>query len=62
MTDELLGLEEIAEIYRVAYRTARDSITKRKGFPPPIPGSTRKKPLWLREAVETYMRGEMTHA
>ena len=60
MTNDLLTLENIAEIYRVTYRTARDVVTKRRGFPKPVPGSTKKKPLWLRETIEAYVRGVTT--
>jgi hypothetical protein len=62
MTEDLLTLADIAEIYRVNYRTARDVITKKRSFPEPIPGSTKKKPLWLRETIKAYVRGELTHA
>jgi hypothetical protein len=57
MTDDLLTLDDIAQLYRVSYRTARDIITKRRSFPPPVPGSTKKKPLWLRETIEAFIRG-----
>jgi hypothetical protein len=62
MTNDLLTLDDIAQLYRVSYRTARDIITKRRSFPSPVPGSTKKKPLWLRETIEAYVRGELTHA
>jgi hypothetical protein len=62
LADDLLALDDIAGIYRVTYRTARDVVTKRRGFPKPVPGSTKKKPLWLRETIEAYVRGELTHA
>jgi hypothetical protein len=60
MTDDLLTIEDIAKLYRVSYRTARDVTTKNRGFPAPIPGSTRRKPLWLRETIEAYVRGGLT--
>ena len=62
MTDELLTTEDIAAMYRVSYRTARDIVTKRIGFPPPIPGSTRKKPLWIRSQVRAYIMGKQSRA
>lgn len=58
--NDLIDLHDIAEMYRVSYRTARDVTTKHPGFPPPVPGCTRKKPLWLRETIEAYIRGEIT--
>lgn len=61
MTDELLTTEDIAALYRVTYRTARDVIIKNPRFPKPIPSSTRRKPLWLRETIQAYVRGELTH-
>lgn len=56
MTDDLLTLEDIATLYRTSYRQARDVITKHPAFPAPIPGSTRRKPLWLRESILRYLR------
>lgn len=55
MNDTLLTLDEIAALYRVSYRFARDRITRRPDFPKPIPGCTRRKPLWLRQSVEDYI-------
>jgi hypothetical protein len=60
MTDQFLTLDDIAALYRVTRRYARDFITKNPRFPRPIPSSTRKTPLWLRETIEAYVRGELT--
>lgn len=66
MTDQLLDTQDIANVYRVSYKTARDTITKHPAFPARVPGSSSKKPLWLRSQVEAYMMGkkdsQMTHA
>ena len=35
MTNDLLTLHDIAEMYRVSYRQARDVITKHPSFPSP---------------------------
>lgn len=60
--NDLLTLEDVASVYRVTYRYARDVLVKKPDFPKPIPGSTRKNPLWLRDTLERYIRGELTHA
>lgn len=56
MTTDLLTLQDIADLYRVKYRFARDQLTKRPDFPKPIPGSSRKKPLWLVDTIQKYIR------
>jgi hypothetical protein len=56
MTEELLTLDDIAALYRISRTHARDTLTKKPGFPQRVPGSTRAKPLWLREAIMGYMR------
>ena len=55
MTIKLLSLDEVASMYRVTRRYARDSLVKTPGFPAPVPGSTRKNPLWLEEQLKQYM-------
>jgi len=54
---ELLNLDDIAALYRCSRRHARDVITKAVRFPAIAPGSTPRNPLWLRDDVETYIRG-----
>ena len=58
MTDELLTIQDIANLYRCDYRTARDVKVKLVGFPKPVPGSSPRIPLWLREDVRRFIRGE----
>jgi len=55
MTDELLDLNDIAELYRCTRRHARDVLTKLVGFPVVAPGSTQRNPLWLRVEVRAFM-------
>lgn len=55
---ELVSLSDIAEMYRVTRRYARDFLVKKPGFPPPANGSTRKNPVWLESSLRQYMRGE----
>lgn len=55
MTDELLTLDDIASMYRCGRRHARDVITKLIGFPVLAPGSTERKPLWLRTEVRAFL-------
>jgi hypothetical protein len=59
---DLLTLQDIADIYRTSYRQARDVVTKHPGFPKPIPASSSHRPLWLRETIEAFVRGELTHS
>jgi hypothetical protein len=56
MTEDLLTIDDIAKLYRVTRRYARDFLVKNPRFPKPIPLSTRKKPLWHRETIEAFVR------
>lgn len=55
MSEELLTLDEIAELYRCSRRHARDVIVKMVGFPEIAPGSTQRNPLWLRAEVKAFL-------
>ncbi len=55
MSEELLTLKEIAELYRCSYRHAMDVIVKQIGFPEIAPGSTSRNPLWLRVEVRAWL-------
>lgn len=55
MNEELLDLDDIAELYRCTRRHARDVLTKLVGFPMVAPGSTQRNPLWLRIEVRAFM-------
>lgn len=56
MTDELLNLADLAELYRCSRRHARDVITKLVGFPEIAPGSTPRNPLWVRVEITAFIR------
>lgn len=56
--NELLTLEDIAAMWHCSRRYARDTLTKLPGFPAPAPGSTVKKPVWLRGKVRAFYRGD----
>ena len=52
---ELLDLSDLADLYRCTRRHARDVLTKLVGFPDVAPGSTTRRPLWLRIEVRAFM-------
>jgi hypothetical protein len=54
----LLSLDDIAAMYRVSRRYARDFLTKKPEFPKPAPGSTKKKPLWTEDAIRSFLSPE----
>lgn len=56
LAESLLTIDQIASTFQVSRNFARDYLVKRPDFPKPIPGSTRKKPLWLRDRIEDFIR------
>ena len=58
MNDELLTIQDIADLFRCNYRTARDVKVKRIGFPKPSQGSSLRIPLWLRSEVRAFIHGK----
>lgn len=56
--DELVGLDDIAELYGCSRWKARDHIVKSPGFPNIVPGSSWKQPRWLASDVRRFLRGE----
>ena len=46
MTDELLDLSDIANLYRVSRRYARDVLVKSPGFPMPVLAISQKTRRW----------------
>lgn len=56
MGNELITLDDIAKMYRTSRRWARDVIVKTPGFPPIAPGSSPRKPLWLVEDIQDFLR------
>lgn len=53
--NDLLTLEDIAELHRCDVRRARDVIVKMDGHPAPAPGSTPRKKRWLRNEVRAFI-------
>jgi len=53
--DELLTADELAALYKVTRRQVLDVVVKAPGFPPIAPGTTRKKPRWLRTEVRRFL-------
>ena len=58
LKQEIITIDDIAKMYMVSRRYARDVLTKKPGFPPPANGSTKMKPIWLEEHLRQYMVGE----
>jgi len=56
---ELLDLDDVAAMWKCSRRHARDILTKLPEFPTPAPGSTIKRPVWLRSRVLAFAAGEM---
>ena len=52
----VMQITEIACLYRVPVRFARKHIVTAQGFPSPIPGSSQRKKLWPRHAVEHHAK------
>lgn len=57
---ELLNLDDIAALYRCTRNHARDVITKAQDWPSPVPGCTRRRPLWLATDVQKYLSKNCT--
>ena len=60
MSDELLTLSELADLYRCSRRHARDVIVKLVGFPEIAPGSTPRNPLWIRAEIRAFIHRKAT--
>lgn len=57
----VMQITEIACLYRVPVRFARKHIVTAQGFPSPIPGSSQRKKLWPRHAVERHAQSAHVH-
>lgn len=55
--NDLMTVDEIAEMYRCSARHARDVLVRMKGFPAPAQGSGPKHRVWLRSAVRAFAAG-----
>lgn len=53
--NDLLTLDEIAEMHHCDSRRARDVIVRLPGFPAEAPTSTPRKRLWLRAEIRAYI-------
>ena len=51
----IMTLDDIAALFNVSRRVARDKITKEPGFPATVPGSTERKPMWAKATVMRYL-------
>lgn len=55
---ELMDLDDIAKLYRVSRRHARDFIVKHPAFPAPVPGSSGRFQRWRKEDLEAFLSGK----
>lgn len=59
MKDELMTLDDIAEMHKCSREHARDVIVNTPGFPPEAPTSRPRHKLWIRdEVVQFVTRGQ----
>lgn len=52
----LMQLKDIAAMYGVSNKVARDRIVRSEGFPKPATGSTRRKRMWARAEIERHVQ------
>ena len=53
--NDLMTLEDIAQMHHCTQRHARDVLVKLPGFPAEAPTSTPRNRLWLRSEVKAYI-------
>jgi hypothetical protein len=53
--NELLTLDDIAQMHHCTHRHARDVLVKLDGFPAEAPTSTPRNRLWLRSEVKAFI-------
>lgn len=53
--NDLMTIEDVAARWKVPRQHAQRYLVKRPGFPPPVPGSTRKRPRWRQQDIEAYL-------
>lgn len=53
--NDLLTLQEIADMHRCSLKHARDVLVKLPGFPDEAPTSTPRNRLWLRAEVRAFI-------
>lgn len=54
----LLTLDDIAGMLQMSRSHVRDVVTKKKDFPPRVPGSGTRKPRWDEKAVRKFFAGQ----
>ena len=62
--NDLMTLDDIAQMHRCGVRHARDVLVKLPGFPPEAPTSTPRNRLWLRVEVRAFVHrkpAQITH-
>jgi hypothetical protein len=62
--NDLMTLEDLAEMNRCSVRHARDVLVKLPGFPAEAPTSTPRNRLWLRSEVRAFIHrkpAQITH-
>ncbi|MAF05932.1 MULTISPECIES: hypothetical protein [unclassified Herbaspirillum] len=60
MQNDLITIEEIAEMHHCSVRHARDVLVKMPGFPAPGPTSGRKLKVWIRSEVRAFVTRKAT--
>lgn len=55
MNDEILTIDDIAEMYKVKRTYARDKVVSRPDFPRPSLALSQKMKRWNREDVERWL-------
>lgn len=59
MSDELMTIEDIADLHKCSRAHARDVIVKTPGFPAEAPTSSPRHKLWVKEEVVIFVtRGQ----
>lgn len=53
--NDLMTLDDIAQMHRCSVRHARDVLVKLAGFPDEAPTSTPRNRLWLRSEVRAFV-------
>lgn len=56
--DDLMTLDEIAQMHHCSMRHARDVLVKIPGFPAEAPTSTPRNRLWIRAEVRAFIHRE----
>lgn len=60
--NDLLTLDDIAQLWHVKREQARRRLVKLPEFPDPAPGSTRKNQRWKAQDVQAFLNQEPAQA